>query len=57
MGRLEIGPEEKRTQHLKVYIEPTIEQNIKAHQEQEDMFSVSEAARHLIILGLESLYG
>lgn len=57
MGKLEIGPTEKRDVHLKTYIEKSVEDAVKGHQENEEMFSVSEAARDLIIVGLEHLYG
>ena len=56
MSNLVIGPEEKRDKHIKTYVEPTVEEAIKHHQIQCGLYSVSEAARDLIIRGYEAEY-
>jgi hypothetical protein len=50
---VDIDPLEKRDQHLKTYVERSVLDCVKQYQEMADLYSISEAARALIIMGLK----
>lgn len=53
MYPVKIDPLEKRDQHLKTYVEPSVLAAVKKFQDDCGMYSISEAARALIISGLK----
>lgn len=52
--RLVIGPQEKRDQHVKVYVEPSVYRAIKNHQNARGFYSFSETVRDLLIHALDA---
>lgn len=53
MAKLDIGPEERRDVHLKVYIEQSVYDAISRFQTRYGLYSLSETARDLLVLALE----
>jgi hypothetical protein len=54
VDKLDIGPQEKRDKHCKVYVEPTVYNAIQNFQYQNGHVSFSEAARDLLVRALEA---
>lgn len=52
---MKVKPTETKSVHCKIYIEPSIDIEIKDFQCREGLGSYSEAGRKLMLLGLESL--
>jgi len=54
MADLDIKPTENRDRHLKVYLEPSVYTAIVDFQVDNGLYSVSEAARKLLIYALRA---
>lgn len=52
---MKVNPTETKSVHCKIYVEPSIDKEIKGFQLREGLASYSEAGRKLMLLGLESL--
>lgn len=51
---VKIDPTEKRDQHCKLYLEPSVKKEIEKYQFAHGLLSFSEAGRRLILSGLSS---
>lgn len=55
MADIIIGPGEKRDQHIKVYVEPSVKKAMLGYQRKRGTDSFSEAARDLLIAGIKAV--
>lgn len=51
-----IDPTENKDKHCKIYVEDSVYKAVQKFQTEHELFSFSEAGRHLLLVGLKT-YG